>query len=186
MAGGSTLADRQAHWRVPVAPLTMRDLMTAPVITISPDASLGEAARLMLEKDVSCLPVVADDGKLIGIITHTDFTPRERHLPFSEESFYTVLGQWVSKESLEEEYHKLASRKVSEAMSHPVITVPEDAPLSAVAATMLREKVRRFPVVREGRLVGMVTRHDLIRIVATELARNAGATHPHEPEGQEA
>ena len=158
-----------------MAALRAQDLMTTPVATTSPEATLGEVARFMIERNVSCLPVVAGDGSLVGIITHTDFTPRERHLPFSAERFYSVLGEWVSKVSFEEEFHKLASKRVSEVMSHPVVTLGADSPLGLVAETMYRRNIHRLPLLQEGKLAGIITRHDLIKLVAAEVAKNARA-----------
>jgi CBS-domain-containing membrane protein len=68
-----------------MAKLTARDLMAGPVLTTTPEATLGEAATLILEKKVSCLPVLDQMGDLVGIISHSDFTPTERHLPFTNE-----------------------------------------------------------------------------------------------------
>ena len=156
-----------------MAKLAARDLMTAPVVTTTPETSLGEAARLMLDKDISRLPVLDAQGDLVGIISHSDFTPRERHLPFSEESFYFVLGEWISKANLEEEFSGLASKQVQEVMSHPVVTLDADAPLGMVTQTMFEQHVRRLPIVSGKRLVGIVTRHDLVKLVAGIVAKNA-------------
>ena len=156
-----------------MAELTARDLMTTPVVTTSPDATLGEVAETMLEHGISCLPVVDSRGSLVGIISQTDFVPRERHLPFSEETFYSLLGEWVSKVASTNDYLSLAPRPVSEVMSRPVVTLDVNATVGEVAQTMYRRHMRRLPVLQEGKMVGIITRHNLLKLVAAEVAGKA-------------
>ena len=158
-----------------MADLTARDLMTTPVVTTSPDATLGEVAGTMLERGISCLPVVDSRGNLVGIITQTDFVPRERHLPFSEESFFSLLGEWVSKIAPANDYHSLAPRPVREVMSRPVITLDVNATVGEVAQTMYRRNMRRLPVLQEGKIVGIITRHNLLKLVAAGIAGNVAS-----------
>ncbi len=153
-----------------MAELTAQDLMTTPVVTTSPDATLGEVAETMLERNISCLPVVDSRGSLVGIITQTDFVPRERHLPFSEESFFSLLGEWVSKNAPTNDYVGLAPRPVREVMSHPVATLDVNATIGEVAQTMYRHNMRRLPVMQEGKIVGIITRHNLLKLVAAGVA----------------
>ena len=137
-----------------MAELTARDLMTTPVVTTSPDATLGEVAETMLQHGISCLPVVDSRGSLVGVITQTDFVPRERHLPFSEESFFSLLGDWVSKKAPANDYRSLAPRPVREVMSRPVVTLDVNATVGEVTQTMYRRNMRRLPVLQEARSWG--------------------------------
>ena len=158
-----------------MAELTARDLMTAPVVTTSPDATLGEVAETMLQHGISCLPVVDSRGSLVGVITQTDFVPRERHLPFSEESFFSLLGDWVSKKAPANDYRSLAPRPVREVMSRPVVTLDVNATVGEVTQTMYRRNMRRLPVLQEGKIVGIITRHNLLKLVAAGVAGNAAS-----------
>ena len=146
--------------------LTARDIMTAPV-TVQPSATLAEAASLMLQHRVDCLPVVNAEGGIEGVVTELEFIPQTSPLPMGREHLYSVLGHWVSGEEMEEAYRGAGSRLVEEVMHDPgVPNVQEDDPLASVVATMVHYKVQHLLVVRDERLVGVVSSHDMIKLVA--------------------
>ncbi|MBI4282700.1 MAG: CBS domain-containing protein [Chloroflexi bacterium] len=145
--------------------MNVREIMTSPVITIQEDATVGEAAQLMLQRGTSCLPVLDGQGRLVGIVTHTDFGLHKRFLPMSDH-LYTLMGSWVSPETLEEVARAVSRRKVKEVMSHPVVTVQEETPVAEVADLMLRRSISRVPVMRGRELVGIVTKHDLVKLMS--------------------
>jgi CBS domain-containing protein len=144
--------------------MNVRDIMSSPVTTIKADATVEEAAKLIVEKATSCLPVLDDQGQLVGILTHTDFGFHRRFLPMTNH-LYTLMGSWVRPETLEEVARTVSSKKVKEVMSHPAITVQEDAPIAEVADLMLQKNISRVPVVQGKELVGIVTRHDFIKLM---------------------
>ena len=148
-----------------------REIMSQPVLVIRQDATLDEAARLMLEKDVGGLPVVDAAGRLVGIVTESDFAAKERGVPFSTLRYPQVFGEWMSNEQIERVYHAARSKKVSEIMTGEVATVSEDDSVQKVLELMLQRNAHRIPVVREGVPVGMVARHDLLKLMATTLSR---------------
>jgi CBS domain-containing protein len=141
-------------------------IMTRSVITIAPDATILEAARTMLRHHVSGLPVVDAAGKLLGIVSEGDFirrgeigTPRKR-------------GRWL-KVLLGEsavDYVREHGRRVSDVMTSDPITVTEDATLEEIVDAMETNGVKRLPVMKDGRLVGLVSRANLMQAVAS-LAR---------------
>lgn len=144
-------------------------IMTRKVITVAPDTSIVEAARLMLEHHVSGLPVVNPEGALVGIVTERDLLRRQemgtqrkrpRWLEF-------VLGPGRQAE----EYVRTAGRKVREIMTRDVQTVSEDAPLQDVVDVMEKYRVKRVPVMRANALIGIISRENFVRAIA-ELARN--------------
>ncbi len=151
-----------------------REIMTHRVVTIGPDATVGEAARMMLERNVSCLPVVDERGRLVGILTHTDFGLHPRYLPLAG-SLYTLMGRWASPEQLEEVAQGLRGVPVREVMEREVVTVDEEAPVARVADLMLRHRVHRLPVVRGQELVGIISRHDLLKLITHEEAKAGDA-----------
>jgi CBS domain-containing protein len=139
------------------------DLMTRSVVSIRPDASVLDAARLMLYHKVSGLPVVEAGGTLVGIITEGDFMRRaeigaeRRRPPWIE--FFTPPGR------LAEEYVHASGRKVHEVMSTELHTVTEEAPLPEIARLMEDRGIKRVPVVQGREVVGIVSRADLLRAV---------------------
>ena len=147
-----------------------QDIMEAPV-TVLPTATLAEAAGLMLQHGVECLPVVNAKGGIEGVITESEFIPRTSPLPMGREHLYLVLGHWVSREEMEEEYQRAGSRLVQEVMHDPgVPNIEEDEPLASLVATMVHYKVHHLLVERDGQLVGVVSGHDMIKLVASQEA----------------
>ena len=141
------------------------DVMTRDVVSIGPDASIIEAVRTMLQHKISGLPVVDASGRLQGVITEGDFLRRaetgtqRRHPRWLE--FLLGPGRLAT------EYVHASGRKVSEVMTPDVYTVTEDAPLEQVVHLMERHRVKRIPVVRGDKVVGIVTRANLMRALAS-------------------
>ena len=142
--------------------MQVRELMSSPVVTVREQATAGEAADLMLKHQVSCLPVVDGKGRLVGIVTHADFEPHPKFLALAD-NLYTLLGEFVTPQNVEQVARKLRSKRVTGIMSQDVITVKEDAPASDIGSLMLQHHVSRLPVTRGKKLVGIVTRHDLLK-----------------------
>ena len=141
------------------------DVMTREIISISPDASIIEAVRLMLQHKISGLPVIDAAGKLEGIVTEGDFLRRvETGTERKRSRFVEFL---LGPGRLAEEYTHASGRKVSEVMTPDVHTVAEDAPLEQVVHLMERHRVKRIPVVSGGKMVGIVTRKNLMRALAS-------------------
>jgi CBS domain-containing protein len=142
--------------------------MTKPVLTVSAEASLEEVARIMLERNIGCVPVVNQREELCGIVTESDFTGKERTFPFSPMSIYghpQVLGEWLPKQGVERIYEAARTRKVREIMTTCVATTTEDQPVEEVVRQMVNRNLHRIPVVRDNKPVGIVTRHDLLRLM---------------------
>jgi CBS domain-containing protein len=139
------------------------DIMTRRVISVGRDASVFEAVRLMLQHRISGLPVVDPAGILVGMITEGDFLRRaeagtERHRPRWLEVF---LGPGRAAV----EYTHSHGRKVYEVMSDQPYSVSEDTPLEKIVDLMESHKIKRVPVTRDGRLIGIVSRTNLMRAI---------------------
>jgi acetoin utilization protein AcuB len=135
--------------------------MTQTPVTITPDTSVTEALRLMRERKVRRLPVLDDRGKLVGIVSDQD-------LLYASPSPVTSLSVW-------EVHYLLAKLKVEEVMTRKVITVTEDTPVEEAARIMADNKIGGLPVMRDGKLVGIVTESDLFKIFLELLgARQPG------------
>ncbi|TIS53080.1 CBS domain-containing protein [Mesorhizobium sp.] len=136
-------------------------IMTAPVIGIEPTTSIADAAGLMLSKKISGLPVIRNDGTLVGIISEGDFLRR------GELGTQRKRSRWleflVSPGRAADEYVHANGRRVEEVMSDEVVTVSGNASLAEVVELMARHHVKRIPVVDGGKVVGIITRSDLVR-----------------------
>ncbi|WP_376960206.1 CBS domain-containing protein [Azospirillum sp. A26] len=141
------------------------DLMTPRVITIGPDATVAEAARTMLENHISGLPVVDGSGKVVGIISEGDLLRRvelgtERHRSW-------WLGLMSGGTLPAEDFIKSHARKVADVMTTHVTTVDESASPEEVVRVMETRRIKRVPVVRRGALVGIISRANLLRALAS-------------------
>ena len=152
--------------------MIVREIMVSPVITVPEDCSLTDAARLMLECHIGCLPVVNEKAELSGIVTDSDFVAKEKGLPFSLSRFPRLLGEWLPKEGAERIYKAAGDTAVREIMSSTVITLTEEDTLETVLERMLQTGLHRLPVVKDRKPVGIVARHDLLRLL---LKRMPGA-----------
>jgi CBS domain-containing protein len=145
-------------------------IMTRHVISIGADASIVEAARTMLRYHISGLPVVDASGQLIGIVSEGDFIRR------AEIGTETKRGRWlkflVGTGRIAADFVHAHGRKVGEIMTPNPLTVTEDTPLDEIVRIMESRSVKRLPVLRGDRLVGIVTRSDFLATVA-ELAGTA-------------
>ncbi|SMH46878.1 CBS domain-containing protein [Azospirillum agricola] len=144
------------------------DVMTSPALTVGPGASVEEAVALMIGKRISGIPVVEADGRLAGIVTEGDFLRRvecgtERQRP-------RWLEFLVGPGRIADEYIHSHGRRVEDVMTRKVVTVDENADLGAAVALMEEHRVKRLPVLRDGRIVGVVSRSDLLRTLARPAA----------------
>src|SRR5215469_1290444 len=141
------------------------DVMTVDPVSISPDDSIVEAIRVMLQRKFSGLPVVDSTGALVGIVTEGDLLRR------TETGTQRKRPRWIEfligSGRLANEYVQASGRKVHDVMTYDVHTVTEDAPLDDIVQHMERYQIKRLPVVRDGKLVGIVTRANLLRALAS-------------------
>jgi CBS domain-containing protein len=142
-----------------------KDIMTHPVITGQEDTTLEGIARTMLEHRIGCVPVVDRAGILCGIVTESDFTEKQRCVPFSTFRAPQLFGQWFSPEDLEKTYRAAREIAAREVMTSPVATVVEEDSIHQVMEKMLRHDVNRIPVLRDQRPVGIIARHDLLKMM---------------------
>jgi CBS domain-containing protein len=140
--------------------VTVRDVMTTDVRTIGPETGFAAIVETLLEHDISGLPVVDDDGTLLGIVTEADLITREayegrrRHLSLVRDHIAGRRPEWIQKAS---------ARVARELMTRTVETASPGDDLAVAARRMLEGRHKRLPVCEDGRLVGIVARHDLLR-----------------------
>jgi CBS domain-containing protein len=140
------------------------DVMTSKVITIDPDSSLSDMIQIMLDRRISGLPVVTRDGKLVGMVSEGDCLRRCEIGTETKRSFWRDL--MTGSETLAAEYVRSHGRKVSEVMSPEPITVSPDTDLGEVIHLMEKNRIKRVPVVKDGVLVGIISRANLLQTLA--------------------
>ena len=146
--------------------MQISEIMVQPVITVLEDATLEEIAQTLLTHRIGGVPVINRQGRLTGIITESDFTAKERGLPFSTFRAPQVLGQWLTPDGFERICIAARQIRASEVMRRHVVTVTETQPIEEAVDLMLRHDINRLPVVRDGIPVGIIARHDLLRVMA--------------------
>ncbi|HZU90596.1 MAG TPA: CBS domain-containing protein, partial [Stellaceae bacterium] len=141
------------------------DVMTTEVVTVGPDMSVQEVAKLMAERGISGVPVV-ENGRLVGIVSEGDLLHRAE--TGTERRTERRRRRWFDATHLEEarDYIKSHARTVRDIMTREVISVDETADLGEVATVMETKRVKRVPVLRDGRLVGIISRANLVRALA--------------------
>jgi CBS domain-containing protein len=157
--------------------MTMRvkDVMTPKIICIGADEPVLKAARLMLQNRISGLPVLDKEGELVGIVTEGDFLRR------GELGTQRQRPKWlefiVGPGKLAQEYVHTSGRKVEEIMTFDPWTISEDETLEAVVEMMERHHIKRIPVTRGGRMVGIISRANLMHALAS-IARDDNTVAP--------
>lgn len=149
------------------------DVMTAGVITTGPDADVRSAAKTMLEKGISALPVVDKDGSLIGIISEGDLIRRTESGTEAETSWWLRLLS--DNETLASRFVKAHGARVADVMSREVITAAPDTPLVEIARLLEKNRIKRVPILKDGKLVGVVSRANLLQALASAKPAFAGA-----------
>ncbi|HWE19320.1 MAG TPA: CBS domain-containing protein, partial [Hyphomicrobiaceae bacterium] len=135
------------------------------VVTVQPSASVKEVAKLLLEQGISAVPVVDDQGKLVGVVSEGDLLHRPEIGSERRRSWW-LLGL-TDEETLAAEYVKAHAHKVADVMTRKVITAAPDASLHELATLMEANAIKRVPIVEDGRLVGIVSRANLVRALAS-------------------
>lgn len=149
-----------------------KDVMTGNVISIEPDQTVLQAARLMLQHHISGLPVVDAGGQLVGILSEGDFLRRRETKTEHRRSRWLEFLMGPGK--IAAEYTHSHGSKVGEVMTPDVRTVDEETPLEDIVELMERRRIKRVPVMRAGKLVGIVTRSNLMHAMVS-MARTAPA-----------
>ena len=141
------------------------DIMIARVIVISPNASVRSVANLLLNNHISGVPVVSEDGNLVGIVSEGDLIRRAEIGTERRRSWW--LEMLSSDEALAGEFVKANARKVADVMTRNVITANPETLISDIASLMEKSNVKRVPIVKDGKVVGIVSRANLLQALAS-------------------
>ena len=160
------------------------DVMTTEVISVYPDTSVQALAALLCERGISGVPVVDSDSRVVGIVSGGDLlhrveagTERRKEDPTGRRRSWW-LDAIVSDRELARDYVKSHGRKVSDVMTRDVVCVSDSAELADIAMLLETKRIKRVPVIRDGKLVGIVSRANLVRALATTKSAPAAIADP--------
>lgn len=150
--------------------MQVSELMSSPAITVSPTTQIREVARIMRENVISGVPVVDDAGKLLGVITEMELIAR--NAPVHEPTYLAVLSALIpvnleEYRQYKEQLRQALATNALELMRDEVETISPDASIEEALESMLNPEVTMLPVVEDERVIGVVTRTDLVRLIET-------------------
>ncbi len=148
--------------------MLIREIMSSPVVTVTPETSIQDVARLMRDRHISGVPVVSADNRLLGMITEVDLIAR--HAPAHEPHYFTLLSAVIPLSLDEygrykEQVRHILAVNAEQLMTKKPTTVRPQDTLEDAAALMVKPGHSSLPVVEEGHLVGIITRTDLVRMI---------------------
>jgi CBS domain-containing protein len=148
--------------------MKVREIMSAPVVTVAPDAPVAEVARLMLKENVSGLPVVDSGGRLLGMVTENDLV--EKHAQIHLPTYFSILGTFVSvgQRHTDDEVRHVLAVTAKELMTENPATISPDITIDDAASTMVERKANPLPVIEGGELVGIISNTDIIGVLLVE------------------
>ncbi len=146
-----------------------KDIMTRKVVTVTPETEVREIARLLTERRISAVPVVDEEGRVLGIVSEGDLVRRPELGTERHPSWWLRL--FLAPEDRAREFVRSHGHRAREVMTGDPVTIDEEAGLEEIAELLESRHIKRVPVVRDGRLVGIVSRADLLRAL---VARKGG------------
>ncbi len=150
------------------------DVMTRNVLSVAPDATVAQAVELMLERGISGLFVVDATGTLAGIVTEGDLLRRDELGTERRRSWWLRLIASPGRQAAD--FTRTHGRRVADVMTHDVLSVKADAPLEEIVTLMEEHRIKRVPVLEGDRVVGVVSRADLLRALAVAAREHAAGT----------
>jgi CBS domain-containing protein len=140
------------------------DVMTRDVITVTPETSLRDLAEILSGKNINGVPVIDDEGDVIGVVSESDLV--ERNKPLHIPTVFVILDSIIPLENpwrMQKEFKRLTATKVEDIYSKPAVCVEPDTDITEVARIMSEKGIHTLPVVDRGKLVGVIGKGDVIR-----------------------
>jgi CBS domain-containing protein len=150
------------------------DVMVTNVIAVGPDACVQNVARILLNSRISAVPVVGSDGKLLGMVSEGDLMRRAEAGTGRKRPWWLEI--FTGREVLASEFIKEHSRRIADVMTRNVVTAVSDSPLSAIANLLERNAIKRVPIVEDGKVVGIVSRANLLQALESASDQKQAAT----------
>jgi len=143
-----------------------QDIMTTKVLTVTPETSVGELARLLTENNINGVPVIDEEDKLLGVVTENDliFQKKNVHIP----TVINILDSVIYLESpdkMKEEMQKITGTSVADIYSRKIRTVSTTTPVAEIATLMAEKNIHTIPVVEGDKLVGIIGKRDIIKTI---------------------
>ncbi len=157
-------------------PNQAHDVMTEKVITVGPDEPMRDIARLLLDNGISAVPVVNSDGMPIGMVSEGDLIGRDENDRLARHDWWLTV--MTGKQPLDDEFLArvgATDRTARDIMSAPLVTITEHTNVAEIARLLTTYHIKRVPVLRDGSLVGIVSRADLLRVIAADQRHGAAA-----------
>ena len=146
-----------------------KDIMTTRVVTVGPEESVTDIAQKLTHHHISAVPVVEQDGTLLGIVSEGDLL-RRPEVGTEKAAGSWWLNLWRNPSDLADDFTKAHGKTARDVMTAPVISMGPDAPLSEIAETLERNHIKRVPIVEDGKVVGLISRANIIREIASASA----------------
>lgn len=152
------------------------DIMTTTVIKVQPETRVSEVARLMSQHHLSGLPVVNEADEVIGVVTELDMMLRNTHFKLPDFIFiFDMMFPLELPGHYRERLEKALGTTARELMSEPAVTITPDATIDELVELLVKRRINPVPVVEDERLVGIVSRADIIRLMAQEFGGSASS-----------
>lgn len=148
--------------------MRVKDIMARDMVTVSAETTVVEIARLLTEHRIGGLPVVNEKYQVIGIVTENDLFLKEKGIPFSAVKVPMLFGRWVEPDRITEIYEEARHHTAADVMTSSVVCVDVEDTVGHAAWLMAQCNIKRVPVLRDGTLAGIVTRADIVQLLASE------------------
>ena len=147
--------------------MKVKEIMRSDVITVTKDMTIQEVAEVLVSHNISGVPVLDEAGSLVGMVTEGDLLHKESNPRIPK--FFGLLGGLIyfgGVDQYKEDFKKLAALKAAEIMTSKVITVSGEEEVGEVATLMIDNNIKRIPVVENGKMIGIVSRADIVKTLA--------------------
>jgi CBS domain-containing protein len=145
-----------------------QEIMTQDVVRIHADTPVNEIAKLLSKHRIKSLPVVDEEDRVLGIVSESDLFLKEKGMPFSAVKVPTLFQRWVDPDRLTEIYESAHHHTAADVMTTEVVCVDVEDTVGHVAWLMAQRNIKRIPVLKNGKLAGIISRADIIRLLARD------------------
>ncbi|MCC5909788.1 MAG: CBS domain-containing protein [Clostridiaceae bacterium] len=143
--------------------LIAKEIMKKEVVTINENSSVYEAIEVLVSRNISCLPIIDDEGNVKGIVSETDLVYVDKKLNPSSYYAYSNVNVPVDTRILQKDISRLKTLGIKEVMTKKVLTIQEDTPLENIIDIIINKGIKTIPVVKDAKIIGIVTRKYILK-----------------------